>query len=236
MTIFRIQSNSWATIFGSNLALPGAGRAWGPLDIVNGMLPLSLDGVSVTINGKPAYVEYISPTQINVLTPDDATTGAVNVIVTNNVSVSAAFSTQIATYSPAFFTFSPPNDRYIAAVLPFGFDGTASYLAPIGALGTAASSRPATAGDIVELYGTGFGPVNPVPPGGQEFVGAYPTVAPVTVTIGGLDAAVDWSGLSSVGLYQLNVIVPAGLLSGDALVVATTGAVQSQGGTFIPIQ
>jgi uncharacterized protein (TIGR03437 family) len=57
-----------------------------------------------------------------------------------------------------------------------------------------------------------------------------------TVTIGGLNAIVAWSGLSSEGTYQLNVIVPEGLARGDALVVATTGSVQSQGGIFIPVQ
>jgi uncharacterized protein (TIGR03437 family) len=97
----------------------------------------------------------------------------------------------------------------------------------------------------VELYATGFGPANPAPPDGQLFFGAYSTSTPVTVTMGGLDATVLWAGLSSVGLYQLNVIVPAGLPDGNALVVAVAGGVQSQisavpgavgGGAFIPVQ
>src|ERR1039458_2623146 len=82
-----IASNTWITIFGTNLAL--STRAWKGSDFVNGTLPTSLDGVSVKIemcysylpgynNGarntaemncayEPAFVEYISPTQLNVL-------------------------------------------------------------------------------------------------------------------------------------------------------------------------
>ena len=234
--IETIQSNSWVTIYGSNLAPTGSGRTWGEQDIVNGRLPVSLDGVGVTIDGRPAYMEYISPTQLNVLAPDDPATGPVNVIVSNGGSDSAAFSALLQLYSPAFFTFSPPNQEYIAATIAGEPGGALEYLAPSGALGLGASSRPAVGGDIVELYATGFGPTNPAPPDGQVFFGAYPTATLVAVTIGGLDATVLWAGLSAAGLYQLNVIVPAGLPNGDALVVTTVGGVQSQDGTFIPVQ
>ena len=138
-----IQSNSWVAIYGSNLAPPGSDRTWGEQDIVDGRLPLSLDGVSVTTNAKPAFVEYISPTQVNVLAPDDTATGPANVIVANEGVDSTPFSTQMQTYSPAFFTFSPPNQRYVAAIIPSEPGGAFDYLAPSGALGTGTSSRPA---------------------------------------------------------------------------------------------
>ena len=67
-------SNTWVTIFGENLA--STTRTWNQADFVNGALPTSLDGVSVTTSPSPsvplsispysslpAYVEYISPTQ-----------------------------------------------------------------------------------------------------------------------------------------------------------------------------
>jgi hypothetical protein len=66
-------SATWVSIFGTNLS--ESTRAWQSSDFVGGLLPTSLDGVSVTIDGVPAYVEYISPTQINVLAPDDAKVG-----------------------------------------------------------------------------------------------------------------------------------------------------------------
>lgn len=174
-----IQSGSWVSIYGYNLAPAGSGRTWGAQDIVNGRLPLSLDGVKVTINGRPAPVEFISPTQINVLAPAGTATGPVDVVVNNESAVSAPFSIEVMTYSPAFFTFSPPNQKYIVAIAPPGSDGASVYLAPSGALGAGVLSRPARAGDIVELYATGFGPTNPAPPDGEVFSGAYPTATPI---------------------------------------------------------
>jgi uncharacterized protein (TIGR03437 family) len=233
--IKTIQSNSWVTIWGSNLAPAGSGRMWGAQDIIDGRLPLSLDGVSVTFNGKPGFVEYISPTQVNVLAPPDTAAGPASVVLKNGTASSTPFPAQLQTYSPAFFIFAPPNQKYIAAICPKP-DGSFDYLAPVGAFGSSASSRPAKPGGIVALFGTGFGPTTPAPPPGQVFFAAYPAAAPVAVTIGGINANVAWAGLSAAGLYQLNVIVPVGLPNGDASIVARVGGVQSQGGMFIPVQ
>jgi hypothetical protein len=57
-------------------------------------------------NGKPAYVYYISPTQISVLTPPDAMSGAVQVLVTNSGATSASFTAQAHATSPSFFVFN----------------------------------------------------------------------------------------------------------------------------------
>src|SRR3989442_4223779 len=70
-----IAAGSWVTIQGANLANTNPGRTWRSDEIVNGNLPTALDGVSVTINNKPAYVYYISPTQINVQAPSDDSVG-----------------------------------------------------------------------------------------------------------------------------------------------------------------
>ena len=58
----QIAPNTWVTITGSSLA--STTDTWNN-SIVNGALPTHLDGVSVTIGGKPAYINYISPGQIN---------------------------------------------------------------------------------------------------------------------------------------------------------------------------
>jgi virginiamycin B lyase len=232
--IKTIQSNSWVTIWGSNLAPAGSGRAWGAQDIIDGRLPRSLDGVSVTFSGQPGFVQYVSPTQVNVLAPPGAAAGPASVVITNGSAASKPFSAQLQTYSPAFFTFAPPSQKYIAAIC-LQPDGSFDYLAPLGAFGSNASSRPAKPGQIVVLFGTGFGPTSPEPPPGQVFFAAYSAAAPVAVTIGGINANVAWAGLSAAGLNQLNVIVPVGLPNGDAPVVAKVGGVQSQGGMFIPV-
>jgi len=85
---------------GHGLANTNPGRTWRADEIVGGRLPTALDGVSVTINGKAAYVYYISPAQINVQAPTDGATGAVNVVVTNNGSVSAPATAELLAFAP----------------------------------------------------------------------------------------------------------------------------------------
>ncbi len=106
-----IEAGSWVMIRGTNLANTSPGRTWRSDEIVNGKLPTSLDGVSVTINGKPAFVEYISPTQINVQAPSDTAVGTVDVVVTNNGAASVAATAQLQTVAPAFFEYPGTNLR-----------------------------------------------------------------------------------------------------------------------------
>ena len=71
-----IAPNTWIEIKGSNLAAPGDARIWQGSDFsAAAKMPTQLDGVSVTVNGKSGYVYYISPTQVNMLTPPDAIIG-----------------------------------------------------------------------------------------------------------------------------------------------------------------
>ena len=79
-----IAPNTWIKIQGSNLTPAGDTRIWDGSDFVNHQLPAQLDGVSVTVNGKNAYLYFISPTQIYVLTPPDALQGSVQIQVTDN--------------------------------------------------------------------------------------------------------------------------------------------------------
>jgi len=232
--VATIQVNCWVSIYGSNLAPPTSARLWQGQDFVRGELPVSLDGVSATIGGKAALIEYVSPTQINLLAPDDVPAGSAAVLVTNNGLTSAAFAAQIQTSAPAFFQFGGSNQKYIAAIFAVSDTGRTEYVAPADAFGSG-NSRPAKAGDILELYGTGFGPTDPKAPVGQIFFGAYQTAKPVTLTIGGIDAQVSFAGISAAGLYQLNVNVPAGLPDGDAPVVATVLGTHTQDGIFIPV-
>ena len=64
---------AWTALFGRTLE--SATRTLAGSDVVNNALPTSMAGVSVQINGKPAYVYYVSPTQVNVLSPPIAAAG-----------------------------------------------------------------------------------------------------------------------------------------------------------------
>ena len=101
-----IAPNTWLEIKGVNLAPAGDSRIWQTADFTGNQMPVALDKVSVTVNGRNAYVYYISPTQINVLTPPDAMSGAVPVVVTNNGAASASFTAQAQATSPSFFVFN----------------------------------------------------------------------------------------------------------------------------------
>ncbi len=69
-------------------------------------MPIQLDGVSVTVNGKPGYIYFVSPGQINVLTPLDSTIGPVQIQVTNGSNVTAPFTANMKDdYAPAFLLF-----------------------------------------------------------------------------------------------------------------------------------
>jgi uncharacterized protein (TIGR03437 family) len=219
-----IASGTWISIFGANLS-PST-YLWQAGDIVNGALPTLLQGVSVTVNGLPAYVDYVSPTQINALAPDDETLGPVPVQVTAAGQTSNAVTVPKSLFAPAFLTF---DGTHVAAL-------HADY-SPIGApnLLPGAVTTPAKPGEIILLYGVGFGPANPPQPSGQLVTTAAPLANAVQVTIGGQVANVAFSGLVESGLYQFNVTVPS-LSNGDAALVATIGGVSTQTGVALTIQ
>ena len=145
-----IAPNTWISIFGTNLA--SGSRGWMASDFVDNRLPTQLDGVGVSIGGKPAYVAYVSPTQLNVLVPDLAPPGPYELQVVTPSGTTNSVSMPVAQFAPALFRFDAAGGRYAAAVHPDGtYVGDPALLAGIGA-------TPARPGEIVSLYGSGFGP------------------------------------------------------------------------------
>ena len=222
-----IAAGSWISIQGSNLSNTSA-RTWRADEIVNGALPTQLDGVSVTVNGKPAFIEYISDTQINAQAPSDAGVGAASVVVTVNGVSSTPTSTQVLSSSPAFFLW---NGKYAVATRQ-----DYSYIGP--ATLYPGTTTPAKPGDVVILWGTGFGPTTPAVLAGVQVSGAaYLTNAP-SVTVGGFSAQVVGAALApgAAGLYQIAIILPDSLPDGDLEVVAMADGVPSPTGIYITIQ
>lgn len=207
-----ISTGSWATIFGTGLAPAGDSRKWNEAtEIVNGKLPVCLDGTSVTVNGKPAAVEFVQPSQVNIQPPDDNAVGPVQVIVNTAAGASDSFTVNYAKFAPGLFPAASP---YVVAQ-----HADYSYVT---------TSTPAKPGEVIILWGTGFGPANPAVPAGRVFSGANPLDNTVTVTIGGQTAVVDFAGVVGAGLVQINVHVPSSISNGDAAVVASVGGVSTQ--------
>jgi len=222
-----IASSGWVSILGEDLS--PVTRTWKESDFVGNRLPVSLDGVSVKINGSPAYVSYISPRQINVLAPENLIDGKVKVEVTPPAGTSTSAEVRMAPVAPGFFNFSPDGGRYIAAVHP---DGT--YVGKPG-LYEGVAMRPAKPGDTILLFATGLGATSPSALPGTLPSGPLPLSAPVTAWLGGLSGTILWAGLISPGLYQLNFVVPA-VPDGDHLIQIKTGGVWSQTFAFLTVQ
>jgi uncharacterized protein (TIGR03437 family) len=221
-----IESGSWVMIQGTNLANTYPGSTWTASEVDSGQLPTTLDGVSVTIDGKPAFVDYISPTQINVLAPTDGTVGKVDVVVTNNGAVGAAATTQLQPVAPAFFMY-PGTNYAVASLLPAH--------AMVGNPSVVPGTIAAQPGDTLELLGTGFGATNPEVPAGTVVSGAPAVVKAPTVTVGGVAAQVISTvlGTGSVGVYQVTIQLPATVPTGAVAVQASVGGVQTQAGVLL---
>ena len=158
-----VQPGSWISIYGSNFA--------SSVSVWTGNFPTNLDGVTVTIDNKPAYINFVAPTQIDVQAPDDTATG-------NNVPVVITTSTGTTNSTVTLGNFGPSlcvvgtTTHYVAGTVQrldgSGTQGGGAYdfIGPNGtSLGYA--TRPIKAGDIVTLWGVGFGPVSPPVPAGE---------------------------------------------------------------------
>ena len=221
-----ISPNSWATVKG--LGLGSSPDTWEKA-IAGGKLPTTLDAVSVTIGSKPAYIYYVSASQINLLVPDVAP-GPQQVVVTNGSSSSQPFTVQVSQYAPAFFEW--PGNQAVATRQDFSWavkNGTFSGT-------TTVAAKP---GDVIILWGTGFGPTSPLAPVGTQVPGdtTYSTPPP-GVTINNIPATVYGAALASnnAGLYQVAIQVPDSLADGDWPVQTSIGGVPSPSGVIISVK
>lgn len=211
------------TIYGTNLAgstVVAPGVPW----------PTSLGGVSVLVNGIAAPIYFVSPGQVAFEMPWQVLGDSqVSVVIVLNGARSAAQTVKLAADGPDLFSMNQQGTGQGAIQIA----NTMLLAAPPGAV-AGFLSRPARRGvDYLTIYCTGLGDVSPRPESGAP-APASPlaqTVAAPTVTVGGVTApAPIFAGLSPgfVGLYQINVLVPANAPVGDAVpVVVTVGGLKS---------
>jgi uncharacterized protein (TIGR03437 family) len=162
---------------------------------------------------------------LNILTPPDAISGAVQVVVTNNGPTSASFTAQAQSLSPSFFVFN--GGPYVAATHVGGaLIGPATLYAGL--------TTPAKPNEIVVLYANGFGATNVAVQSGLETQSGTLSPLPV-VKIGGNTAMVQFAGLVAPGEFQFNVVVPANTPNGDQAITASYNGLLTQAGTLITI-
>ena len=220
-----VASGAWVTIFGANLA-PVTDNWTGFIE--NGKLPASLGGVSVTVGGEPAFPAYVSPTQINAVAPE-AAAGTVPVIVSAaNGGIATAMAGAV-TIQPAFFEWGA---YAVASHRDFSFavkNGTLSR-----------TTVPAAPGEIIILWGTGFGPTNPAAPVGMEVPSdrTYYTISPLAIRLGNTPAKVFGAALAAglAAVYQVVIQIPESLMDGDYPVTATVAGVRSAADVLLTVQ
>jgi len=161
-------SGSWLQIKGVNLA--ETTRIWQTRDFNGNNAPVNLDNVSVLFNGKFGFMYFtkpddeFGPSQINVQAPADLGDGPVNIQVLNHFAVSNTFVVQKTALAPGMFSppkFNVGGKQYLVATYgsDYFFVGNENLL-------PGAPFRPAKPGDILYLYGVGFGDVTVnIPPG-----------------------------------------------------------------------
>jgi uncharacterized protein (TIGR03437 family) len=212
----QVAAGSYISIYGYDLA-----------DGVDSQYPWPMQdqGAYVTLGGVPLMLQSVSPTQVNALIPTMAGL-PLNAqlplkILRDGTQSLEDLQVSVTTLQPAIFPAGNPSLPEQGAVL---IANTTSLAAPVG---FAPGSRPAQSGvDYIEIYCNGLGPVNNPPPDGQLAGKADATTTTPQVFIGNPPVEVPtkqqqyfYSGLSpgSVALYQVNVQVPAGSQTGDAV-------------------
>src|SRR5581483_173494 len=221
-----IAPGDWIEIYGNNLGqLP---QQWASSDfsgVNSAFAPTALGGTSVTVGGQAAFTEYVSPGQVNVQVPGGVGSGQQAVVVKTEVGSSAPFNVNVNRTEPGLLatsSFELNGTQYVVALFP----DNVTYVLPTGAI-SGLASRPAKPGDTITLYGVGFGQVNEGFPPGEVASGQTTLAAPLTVSIGGTQATVSYSGLAPgyVGLYQINVVIPSIAATNAAPVTFSLGGV-----------
>jgi uncharacterized protein (TIGR03437 family) len=227
---------------GASFQPPIAPKAWLQLKGTNfgdaftnefqeGRYPTEVNGLSVLVNDKPAPLWFNNGTQINALVPDDTATGPVQVVVVRDGQRSDAATIQMAQFAPAFFVW--PQNQAVATDANFAWKVKAGTFPSV-------TTTPTAPGDVVVLWGTGFGPTNPDVAAGQQVPSTqiHSIVTAPTIRIGGVQAEYLGGALAPgfAGLYQIAVRVPGTLQNGDHAVVAEVGGLSSPSNIILAVQ
>jgi uncharacterized protein (TIGR03437 family) len=199
---------SFQTIFAPGMSMAVFGRALSPATSVAPSLPLplTLSGVSATVNGITAPLYFVSPGQINLQIPYETGAGPAVLAINNNGQITS-FPFQVSPSAPGIFAAN-------GALVP---QASAAQGTPVAMFITGD-------GDLTPTLATGATPV-----AGTALKNLPQPRLPLTVTVGGVAATVVFEGVTNglAGVTQVNFTVPAGAPTGVQPVVVTVGGVPS---------
>jgi uncharacterized protein (TIGR03437 family) len=174
------------SIFGSNLATTTQ---------TDSTFPTSVGGVQVLVNGTPAAVSYVSPSQVNAVIPLGIDTRIASIQVVNSLGTSNTVSNHVGATQPGIFNS--------ATSAPAVFHGNNTIVS---------ASNPAVAGEELAVYLTGLGTL--------DSSGNATNLSYMSVDFSGVPGTIDYAGIEpgtplAVGAgYQINVTVPRGASTG----------------------
>jgi uncharacterized protein (TIGR03437 family) len=208
------------TFYGTNIGPPNLVTPTGAV------FPTTLGGTQVTFDGTPAPLIYTAASTLTAIVPYEiAGQTTTQVVVSYNGVKSAPVAVPLTTTAPGLFT-SAATGTGQGAILKSDYTVNSA-------------SNPAGPGDVILLFGTGEGQTSPAGVDGLIANSVYPKpLGPVTVTIGGIDANVLYSGAAPglvAGVLQINAVVPAGL-QGTQAVVVTIGGKSSAAGVTVALK
>ncbi len=211
---------SLVTIFGERLADSIATADSTPL-------PDRLEEVQVIMSGRRLPLFYASPKQLNAVVPEDLPANTVHqLVVRRGSALSQPVAVNVAPAQPALFGAGSGRALAVAA------RGNTQF--------TVTPESPAQRGDVLILYGSGFGAVDAALAAGaaSSTTQLVRVAQPVRVRIGNVEARVDFAGLAPgfVGLYQANVVIPEGAPLGDAVPIVVEAGGQSSPALTVPIR
>ncbi|MBM3793903.1 MAG: choice-of-anchor D domain-containing protein [Acidobacteria bacterium] len=228
-----LATNSIATIFGIRFAAPGTNAVADQSTFVAGKVPTQLGGTCVTVDGVAARLLAVTESQVNFIVPELMRTGQLPVQVLSNCGrvtelKSDAVNVEIRPTAPEFF---------YAANTP----GARASVSMVDAA-TGATLNAARPGQIVSIFGTGFGPTNPPVGTGELPTGIARTAEPAIVTFDGRPlnggGSVLYAGVAPglAGVYQLNLQIPPNARNGNLTLGVRFGQQSSPAGSFIRIE
>ena len=213
------------TIHGTGLA---SAQPMGLMLDASGSVATNYGGTQVLFDGKPAPLIYSSPLQVNAIVPYEvAEQSFTNISAMYNGLSSADWGVPIRASAPSIFTLSGSGV------------GQAAVLNQDGSVNS--SSNPAARGTVLQIFATGAGLMSPAQATGSVTQSNSPVpVLPVQVTIGGVDAPVQFVGAAPyevAGVLQINVIAPLAAPAGQAVPISLViGTSQSPDGVIVVLK
>jgi len=240
----RVAANSLASLF----ATTGVSGSFAASSLP---LPKTLGGVSVRVGGNLTYdpfgdrwtysatgsieapLLFVGSTQVNFQIPPEIGAGdSVPAQLRKPDGTTLLTTLRVAASAPGIFTLLMTGSGQAAAL---NQDSTLN-----GNSQSIVGAKPAARGSVIQIFATGAGATNPAVAAGV----AAPTsplaftVAQPTVTLGGKNAVVQFSGLAPgfVGLWQINAVISADVTPGNAVSLSISAAGQTSNSVTIAVQ